>query len=381
MNTPRRQAFTLVELLVVITIIGMLVALLLPAVNSARESARQTTCMNNQRSFGQALLQYVTAKEYFPGYRRDLVLNDGSRIVVAWQVMLLPNMSKQDVFDALKGKGLQAFPYLDFSICPSDNTISGKTKASTSYVANCGRFDAINTSTGAVNVADSPTNAESFNNGIFQDCVLSRNAKFSLTDIKDGQPTTLMLSENIDAGFYSDGPGSDSETTGYPLILNTSGPQANWPSVWAGQMSSSPPHNCSERGCGFVWWDNSKTNSNNPPTAAGATPDYPVQAINGKAGDYDVGRLGWWAAAQQFDISAPGTNQTNHAARPASNHPGGVITTFAGGNTKFLADGIDYGIYSMLMTPNGAKSPTKSHDALTPQKSWQFYYPISEGQF
>ncbi len=71
-------AFTLVELLVVIAIIGMLAALLMPAINSARESARQAQCMNNQRNMALAALQYATAKEYFPGYR-DLLPSQNSQ--------------------------------------------------------------------------------------------------------------------------------------------------------------------------------------------------------------------------------------------------------------------------------------------------------------
>ncbi len=67
-----RVGFTLVELLVVIAIIGMLAALLMPAINSARESARSATCMNNQRNFAMAALQYATSKDYFPGYRELL---------------------------------------------------------------------------------------------------------------------------------------------------------------------------------------------------------------------------------------------------------------------------------------------------------------------
>lgn len=61
-----RAGFTLVELLVVIAIIGILVSLLLPAVNAARESGRRTQCSNHLRNLGIAVLNYVATKEAFP---------------------------------------------------------------------------------------------------------------------------------------------------------------------------------------------------------------------------------------------------------------------------------------------------------------------------
>ena len=101
-----KRGFTLIELLVVIGIIAILVAILLPAVNAAREAARRTSCGNNLRQIAVALNSYHGANSKFPPFLISLS-GDSGRIAdvsggdesVNWMVLLLPFVEETSLYE------------------------------------------------------------------------------------------------------------------------------------------------------------------------------------------------------------------------------------------------------------------------------------------
>jgi prepilin-type N-terminal cleavage/methylation domain-containing protein len=132
----RRSGFTLVELLVVIAIIGILVALLLPAIQSAREAARRVSCQNNLKNLALAVLNYENQHKALPP-ATDAPQVSGQRIHrgegVSWIVRILPQLEEQalaDQFDKINLDFSQAVgsqeprPYEQqptILLCPSDS--------------------------------------------------------------------------------------------------------------------------------------------------------------------------------------------------------------------------------------------------------------------
>jgi prepilin-type N-terminal cleavage/methylation domain-containing protein/prepilin-type processing-associated H-X9-DG protein len=104
----RSRGFTLVELLVVIAIIGVLVALLLPAVQSAREAARRSQCANNTKNIALAVLNFESAKKRLPatltfpkGATGVQPVND-SNLYLNWAIEILPYMEQQGLYSQIK---------------------------------------------------------------------------------------------------------------------------------------------------------------------------------------------------------------------------------------------------------------------------------------
>ncbi len=98
MDSNRRGAFTLVELLVVIAIIGILVALLLPAVQAAREAARRTQCTNNLKQIGLGMLNYENSNKTFPPGQRRATQNSAKH---GWTTFFLPFIEEGPLFDRI----------------------------------------------------------------------------------------------------------------------------------------------------------------------------------------------------------------------------------------------------------------------------------------
>ena len=150
-------AFTLVELLAVIAIIGLLAALLLPAVQAVREASRRATCSNNLAQLGKAIQIYESANGHFPP-------GAIGASAYSWIVVILPQLEQQPTYDKLpglqnknllwSGKNLQDTPHAEVAgfysptlICPTNpmplpaNVTGGGGRMIASYIAVAGASD------------------------------------------------------------------------------------------------------------------------------------------------------------------------------------------------------------------------------------------------
>lgn len=143
MSRPR--GFTLIELLMVLLIVGLLIALLLPAIQAVRENGRRTQCAHKLRQLALAVQHYEVANGHFPGWRHTFDLQDKTiPQELSWPVLILPYTDRHDVFENLQAYGPRPENLVSLNsllVCPSDQQKLGRTDTVTSFVGNCGRED------------------------------------------------------------------------------------------------------------------------------------------------------------------------------------------------------------------------------------------------
>ena len=385
MTKKRCSAFTLVELLVVISIIAMLAALLLPAIQAARESGRRIQCVNNQKQVAFALQNYEQTKKGFPALGRALRPDDyrsasdippGTRTVenteLTWVAFLLPFIEQNTAWQQISaGTAENALFELVLPVmqCRSSSTSSGDNRIN--YVANAGPNNWVVLTNGHLS-GDGATEGghagteygrperpqrDSKMYTIFfgsarvgpwsdglalgtPDTGQSRaHPRVTMDSISsmDGTSMTILLSENEDAGHWIWHQGD-----GIPVTFFWRG------SSWA-DFVPDPEHFWIERHVGFTF-----------PNDLGPLPEeipnyvpllFPVDGS--QFGDVSTQITPLFINEGRANSGARFTPNADviRKARPSSGHPGVVVAAFVDGSVRTLKDDMDKTFFVRLCRP------------------------------
>lgn len=381
----------MVELLVVISIIGMLMALLLPAVQQAREAGRRNTCNNNLHQISVATQNLLTAKRVYPGYVEPLIVvpNGGTTTgvipmtyPVSWVVPLLSYMERTDIYNNWRDQnqwpygmvgGSLAYPpqiYMEALNCPSSPPPFNKLVTPCIYVANSGMLDY--SPTQGNTTLDAQANGVFFNKYQFLNTLPPGATKPVCANVansgqivsmsqdyitaNDGSSLTFMYAENNNVPFAQVNNSSSGGTSIVAMNTTPSGQMGFWgdpgilPNSTAGIASGLESTNC------FVWWPDA-----NP---------QPVVKIN----------------SPSDALAGSSTGNGLMFMRPSSAHPGGTNMAFCDGHTRFISQDIDYITYCLLMTPNGKVCNTPGNLTLDSNGSGSatngaVYYPSGTNMY
>lgn len=300
------RGFTLVELLVTIAIIGLLIALLLPAVMAAREAARRLRCANNLKQIGLALHNYHDSAKRFP-YGWD---NRGT----GWSLHILPFVEFGSLYDSIhfqesgpgnwgSGSTNQAACETVIPVfrCPSMpvaehvdyNGIARRVPAS--YRGNAGS-EASSDDTSTIVIAGSKSLENLWLNGLFYAC-----SRVGFRDIVDGSSSTILVGESYtDPDFVKDGQAMDFWYIGSP--------QAD-----------------------------------------------PCRCNGGSGGTEFSEFVGTTLAPMNAYLNQPGLDGRLMELSFGSYHSGGAQFAMCDGNVRFIADTIDSQVYLGLGSRNGGE--------------------------
>ena len=308
MTTRRgRSGFTLIELLVVIAIIGILMGLLLPAVQNAREAGRRAACVNNMRQIGLAIHAYESKKSKLPGWANQLT----GGLTVSWPTVILPNVERTDVFNEWNTATLQLDdsykPVISNFMCPSSPPDT-ETTGTLCYAANAG--------SGLERLASG--NIQAKGDGVFVSrvqigSVLGSSSNLDQITAGDGTANTLMVTEKC-------GTAVSPQMPLFGLVATDKFVNTHW------VMDQNAPKVV------MLPWSIPSTN------------------VVNLAADPSPGNV--------IDNNYPSYRF------PSSAHPGGANVVFADGHTHFLQESVQPRVYCQLITSNSKakQSPPLSTD-------------------
>jgi prepilin-type N-terminal cleavage/methylation domain-containing protein/prepilin-type processing-associated H-X9-DG protein len=325
----KRPAFTLVELLVVIAIIGVLVGLVLPAVQSAREASRRAHCSNNVRQLSLAASNYVSTYDCFP-----LGRNQSGEDVWSAHARLLPYMEeaatfKRINFNTTPGNAANAQvcqTVVNTFLCPSDNNRMNFADPANDnqypWAKNNYRGNAGNDTGEWV----SATNQEQ-NNGIFLTAVQVR-----LCQITDGLSCTALFSE----GVLGDVDDTNIETPGdwFRVELTNKTSAQVYQACLTVTPVSGAGSQFSRAGRNWVRGNYVTTRYNH------IMPPNTLSAVRCSSGN----------------VKSDQINDNGGATTASSRHPGGVNLSMADASVHFVSNDIDISVWQAIGSRNGGET-------------------------